>query len=93
MHTQVDFTALSPRQHQMAACKASASPTSRVYQHGPLYLWGRFLLREREEYPLPGPQVWACMGQQPGELCSRGPVSRCLQQASVKRQHSNVASK
>ena len=71
MHTQVDFTALSPRQHQMAACKASAFPTSRVYQHRALYLWGRFLLREREEYPLPGPQVWACMGQQPGALSSK----------------------
>ena len=31
---------------------------------------GKFLLKEREEYAFPGPQVQACTEQQPGALCS-----------------------
>ena len=37
----------------------------------PCTLWGRFLLKECEEYAFSGPQVWACMGQQPGALSSK----------------------
>ena len=58
----------------------------------PRTLWGKLLLKEREEYAFSEPQVRTCMGQQPGALSSKEACSRCWQQTLAQRQHSNVAS-
>ena len=44
----------------------------------PSTLWGKFLVREREEYAFSGPQVWACVEQQLGALNSKRAVQPLL---------------
>ena len=51
----------------------------RPYQHGALHFVGKFLLEEREEDAFSGPQVRACMGQQPGALNSKRAMQPLLE--------------
>ncbi len=72
MHTQEEFNRFALRMAPEDNLQSFQIPyIEDLINIEPCTLWGKFLLREREEYAFSGPQVRACMGQQPGALSSK----------------------
>ena len=72
MHTQEDFNRFVTKVAPEGSLQGFQIPyIEDLINMEPCTLWGRFLLKEREEYAFSGPQVRACMGQQPGALNSK----------------------
>ena len=79
MHTQVDFNRFVIKVAPEGSSQGFQIPYVKdLINMEPCTLWGKFLLKEREEYAFAGPQVRACMRQQPGALSSRRPMQPLL---------------
>ena len=73
MHTQENFNRFVFKVAPKGSLQGFQSPyIEDLINMEPCTLWGKFLLEEREEYAFSGPQVRACMGQQPSALSSKG---------------------
>ena len=72
MHTQEDFNHVVFKVAPEGSLQGSQTPyIEDLINMEPCTLWGKFLLEELEECAFSGPQVRACMGQQPGALNSK----------------------
>ena len=69
MHTQEDFNRLVIKVAPEGSLQGFHIPyIEDPIDMEPCTLWTKFLLEEREEAALSGPQIRACRGQQPGAL-------------------------
>ena len=72
MHTQEDFNRFVIKVAPEGSLQGFRIPyIEDLINMEPCTLWSRFLSKEGEEYAFSGPQVRACMGQQPGALSSK----------------------
>ena len=71
-HTQEEFSRFALKMSSEGSLQGFQIPyIEDLINIEPCTLWGKFLLKEREEHAFSGPQVRACMRQQPGALSSR----------------------
>ena len=93
MHTQEDFNRFVTKVAPEGSLQGFQIPyIEDLINMEPCTLWGRFLLKEREEYAFSGPQVRACMGQQPGALSSKRAMQPLLATGLGKEPLSSAAS-
>ena len=79
MHTQRDFNPFVIKVAPESSLQGFQIPyIEGLIDMEPGTLWGKFLLRRREEYAFSGPQVRACMRQQPGALSSKRAIQPLL---------------
>ena len=72
MHTQEDVTRFVFKVAPEGSLQGFRIPyTEGLISMKPCILWAKFLLEEREEVALSGPQIRTYMGQQPGALNSK----------------------
>ena len=72
MHTQEEFNRFALKMSSEDSLQGCQIPyIEGLINIEPCTLWGKFLPNEREEYAFSGPQVRACMGQQPGAPSSK----------------------
>ena len=85
MHTQEEFNRFALKMSSEDSLQGFQIPyIEDLINIDPGTLWGKFLLKEREEYAFSGPQVRACMGQQPGALSSKRDMQPLLATGLVK---------
>ena len=85
MHTQEEINRFALRMSSVDSLQSFQIPyIEDLINIEPCTLWGKFLLKEREEYAFSGPQVRACMGQQPGALSSKRDMQPLLATGLVK---------
>ena len=78
MHTQGNFNRFLIKVTPEGSSRGFQIPyIQNLINMEPCTLWGKFLLREREEYAFSGPQVRACREQQPGALTVRELCNHC----------------
>ena len=79
MHTQRDFNPFVIKVAPESSLQGFQIPyIEGLIDMEPGTLWGKFLLRRREGYAFSGPQVRACMRQQPGALSSKRAIQPLL---------------
>ena len=72
MHTQGNFNRFLIKVTPEGSSRGFQIPyIQNLINMEPCTLWGKFLVREREEYSFSGPQARACREQQPGALSSK----------------------